>query len=95
MSKHTFITPVILGFITDEPDPNPTEGASAHGHRGGAGIDPFACSFDTWCEFFKEDLVADGVIDFNDYAQWWVNNGFDLDAWNEFNSGKPFPTHNP
>ncbi|MBR4659203.1 MAG: hypothetical protein IKP26_08130 [Clostridia bacterium] len=92
MNRNSFGTPHILGLINPSPDPDPTGGGSAgagtHGNNGGKA--PFACSFETWSEKFASDCYKDGIVDFNDYGQWWADSGLGEDAWNQFNTGLPF-----
>lgn len=76
-------------------DPNPTGGGSGQGHIGGQDNNnksktPFACSFENWSESFRGDDFADGIIDFNDYGQWWADSGLGEDAWQQFNPEVPF-----
>ncbi|MBR3382887.1 MAG: hypothetical protein IKG85_07630, partial [Clostridia bacterium] len=82
MSKRSFGTPFVMGFpgMTEEPDPTEVVGGSSHGdlpHN----KTPFACSFDTWSEKFRSDTYKDGLIDFNDYGQWWADSGLGMEAW--------------
>lgn len=95
MSMYKFGLPVILssrGLGDDDGEGDVIGGGSAQGGIGGNGGNktPFACSFDTWSEKFRSDTYKDGLIDFNDYGQWWADSGLDMEAWEQFNSGIPF-----
>lgn len=76
-------------WVTEEPDPTEIPGGSSTGGIGGKKA-PYACSFDTWRENFKSDAYKDGIIDFNDYGQWWADSGLGKDAWEQMNPGMPF-----
>ena len=95
MSKNIFGLPMILmsSGLDDGGEGDEPVGGSAHGHFGGEGgnkVPPFACSFETWSEKFASDCYKDGIVDFNDYGQWWADSGLGEDAWNQFNTGLPF-----
>lgn len=92
MANNKFGLPVILFGQSEEGDDPIIGGGSAHGHDGpnGGNKIPFACSFETWSEKFASDCYKDGIVDFNDYGQWWADSGLGEDAWNQFNTGLPF-----
>ncbi len=96
MSKDTFGLPIILlsgGGLGDGDETEEPVGGSSHGGFGptnGGNKIPFACSFDSWQEYFHSDNCKDGKIDFNDYGQWWADSGLGKDAWEQFNAGVPF-----
>ena len=91
MSKKFFSPFIVLGInpggdesgSTDEtgtgpvPTPAPPNGTGA-------------TSFANWAASFGVDVNGDGAVDFSDYGQWWADQGFGMDAWEEFNPGTPF-----
>ena len=81
-----------IPWVTTSPDPEPGVGGSAHGGIGknGGKTAPVACSFDTWLENYAQDYYKDGIIDFNDYGQWWADSGLGQKEWSGINSGIPF-----
>jgi hypothetical protein len=97
MSNRNFGFPLIMSEptfpgITDEPIPTEIGGGSDVSGQNGKNSNkiPFACSFETWSEKFASDCYKDGIVDFNDYGQWWADSGLGEDAWNQFNTGLPF-----
>jgi hypothetical protein len=94
MKKHGFGTPIVMSFpgIDDGGDETEMPGGSSTGGIGGNGGNkaPFVCTFDTWLDTFASDTYKDGMIDFNDYGQWWADSGLGLDAWDQVNPGKSF-----
>ena len=92
--NNTFGLPVILSSskIGGGEGGGETGHGSGEGHVGGLkGVKtPFACSFETWSESFRTDDFKDGIIDYNDYGQWWADNGLGEDAWQQFNPDVPF-----
>lgn len=94
MNNRNFGFPLVMDFLDPDPEqtPIPGGGSSTGGKpdNGGNKVPPFACSFETWSEKFASDCYKDGIVDFNDYGQWWADSGLGEDAWNQFNTGLPF-----
>lgn len=87
MAKKYFAYPYVL--LTRGPltpgDGEETEEGSVHSNAS-------PCSFDTWLKWYHVDLDKDGDEDEDDYGIWWLNHGFSVADWNEFNPGKDYPT---
>lgn len=90
MSKKRFDPFILLDIVID---PDPTE----PGDETGLGPVPASptpaggpTSFGDWAANFGVDLNGDGNIGFDDYGQWWVEQGFGMDAWAEYNPDTPF-----
>ena len=97
MSNRKFGLPIVMEFpgMTEPTNPDPTEignGSNTGGLPGNGGnkIAPMPCSFDTWLENYAKDYYKDGIIDFNDYGQWWADSGLGANEWAGINSGIPF-----
>lgn len=91
MSKKRF-NPIFLDGGGIVIDPDPTEPGDETG-LGPVPTDPPTSgptNFNDWAANFGMDLNGDGNIDFEDYGQWWVEQGFGVDAWSEFNPDTPF-----
>lgn len=80
-------TPRISSLI---PDPDPSGDDVIGGGTGQSTTDPYPCSFADWQIMFAEDYDLDEDIDFDDYGQWWADNGFSEDDWAELNPGVDF-----
>lgn len=86
MSKKRFNAP----FIFFEGDNTPGDDVVIGGGTGQTTTDPFECTFAEWQTLFADDYDLDDDVDFDDYGQWWADNGFSEDAWDEKNPGVPF-----
>lgn len=87
MDKKKFFIP----FVVLDGGLNPGGDASEDaGGSGDTGFEPFPCSFADWQKSFAEDYDLDDDIDFDDYGQWWADNGFSLDEWEKLNPGVEF-----
>ena len=84
MAKKNIFAPGILFTI---PDPSPT--TVVGGGTGQSTTDPYPCSFTDWQTLFEYDYDSDGDEDFDDYMQWWHDNGLSVEAWNAFNGDTP------
>lgn len=95
MSKKYFDPFILLGVGNDD-DPstsgdgtgNTGWGPNPGGGSGGNSSGPI--TFSNWSANFGVDLNGNGAVDFDDYGQWWADQGFGIDAWEEFNPGTPF-----
>ncbi len=86
MAKKEFVNPFILlsGWGGDGTD----TGAGSGGTPGNDDIT--ICTYNEWYEMYGDDYDLDDDIDFDDYGQWWADNGLSLDAWEELNPDVPF-----
>lgn len=84
MAKKRFIAPFVLMSST------PTDETEYGGGTGQTTTDPFPCSFADYQSMFEYDHDMDGDMDFDDYGQWWADNGFSVEVWEQFNPGVPF-----
>lgn len=90
MAKRYGFNPfVILGGM-DIPEDDPVSG----GGSGQSGVKVYPCSYSDWLERWPADLVGPAGIDFEDYRQWWINNGFSEEAWAAYNTGPLNPGDN-
>lgn len=60
------------------------------GGTGQSTTDPFPCSYAEWQIMFIDDYDLDDDYDFDDYGQWWADNGFSLEDWVELNPDVDF-----
>ena len=58
------------------------------GGSGGLAIGPV--TFSQWAANFGYDANGNGSVDFQDYGQWWADNGLSMDAWRELNPNAVF-----
>ena len=84
MAKRKFSQPLVILSTT------PGDDVVIGGGTGQGTIDPYPCSFGEWQKLFEDDYLPDDTIDFNDYVQWWADNGFSLEDWEEYNPGVDF-----
>ncbi len=86
MARKKFSAPFIL--FNDDPGDDIVIG----GGTGQSTTDTFVCSYDEWLKLFADnyDMDDEEIIDFNDYGQWWADNGFSVEDWERFNPGVPF-----
>lgn len=91
MSKMLFTSPMLYRGGMDDPGEDPIIVIPDSGQGGETPLNPVPCNFAYWQQNFHADLNGDNTEDFSDYGLWWIQNGFDADAWNEYNSGVPFP----
>ncbi len=87
MSKKYSFSPFV--FLLDVGGDDDVSGGGS-GQSGVHPLGPVACNFDFWLKNFATDYDGDGY-DMEDFGQWWTENGFTMDAWNEYNPGVPFP----
>ena len=73
-----------------KPHFEPGDDVIVVGGTGQSSTDPFACSYSDWQVLFADDYDLDDDIDFDDYGQWWADNGLSVEAWEELNPGIPF-----
>lgn len=90
MAKKTFGIPLVLGLITEAPDVTET-GA----HTGQHGSDPITdpISFEAWAasDYAQGyDYNQNGEYDIEEYAAWWIDEGFDLSDWDDLNPNHPW-----
>lgn len=60
------------------------------GGSGQSGVRPSPCTYNVWLKCFAKDYDDNGY-DTTDFAKWWQENSFSIDAWNELNPDIPFP----
>lgn len=84
MANKKFVTPVV--FLSGTPGDEVETG----GGTGQSTKDPFPCSYPDWQTMFEADYDFDEEINFNDYGQWWADNGFSEEDWNTYNPDVPF-----
>lgn len=89
MSKKKAFTPSIFlgGFNPPGPGGGGGYGSDQSGNDpvGGNAVGPV--SYADWAKSLGPDA---GSGSFEAYGQWWADNGFSMDAWNEFNPNTSF-----
>ena len=90
MSKKKMFAPVIF---LDPPTPPPFDPGDDGDGTDHGGVDPHnglvsnPVSYADWAKSLGPDA---GSGSFEAYGQWWADNGFSMDAWNEFNPNASF-----
>lgn len=81
MSKNIFSLPTIMFTSRDIGDGNETEEPGGGSGQGTPHVPMM--DYDTWfnSEYASDLYGSGGVIDFDDYRQWWHNMGFPYFAW--------------
>lgn len=83
--KKTFDVPLI---ILTAASPNAGGGGSNIG--GVDSVRPLPMTFEEWAQSrFCADYDWNGEVEFDDYARWWAQSGFSIDAFTEY-TGQPW-----
>lgn len=87
-NKKRFSPFIVLGGIPGGSGDD--GGGSVHGgieppEGGFGGLSIGPVSYTDWAA-----MNPYGSVTFEDYGQWWAEQGFGMDAWAEFNGGTPF-----
>ena len=79
MAKKKFLAPFVVLTGGTIPGDDQQEG------WGSADLEVGPCTFQTWLdEYDGEDIAGDGSA-WDDFCDWWLENGFSWKDWLEFN----------